>query len=193
MTAPSPRFRALLLCAAAASLALHAAPTLAESGFYLGSGVGVSSVQADVAPLEELDLLDFDETDLAWKVFAGYNLDVPFVDVAVEGGYVNLGAPSAEILDTNISLDTTGWNAFAVGAVDVGPIALFGKVGVVAWDVELSGEGISAGSDDGTDLAFGLGARFGLGPIQLRGEAEFFQIDVIDDSYLLTASLIWQF
>ncbi len=163
----------------------------AESGPYVGIGLGVSSLQADLP--DQSDFVDFDENEFAWKAFAGFNIDVPFVDFAVEAGYVNLGSPSVDVLGSEFAVDSSGWNAFAVGAVDVGPFAVFAKLGAVAWDVDLTADGIDLGSDDGTDLAFGIGARVGIGPVQVRGEAEFFQIDVIDDSYLLSASLVWQF
>jgi hypothetical protein len=163
----------------------------AQTGFYAGAGLGLSSLQADIATngFEDFDL---DENEFAWKAFAGFNLDVPFVDFAVEGGYVDLGSPSVDVLGENLSIDATGWNAFAVGAVDVGPLALFAKLGLVAWDAEVTAGDFDV-NDDGTDIAYGVGARIGLGPIQLRGEAEFFEIDAVDSSYLISASAVWQF
>jgi outer membrane immunogenic protein len=182
-----------VIAAAACATVLGATPAIADSGFYIGAGIGASSVQADIQPVDDIDLVDIKENDVAWKAFAGYNIDLPVIDVAVEGGYVNLGKPSINSADTNVSLDTSGWDAFAIGAFNIGPAAVFAKLGVVAWDVKVNADGINLGDDDGTDLAYGVGARFGVGALQVRGEAEFFEINVIDSSYLLSASVVWQF
>ncbi len=158
----------------------------AESGFYVGAGLGASSFQVDE---DDAFGLDLDGNDFAWKVFGGYNVDLPFIDLGVEGGYMDLGAP------TVVDLDATGWTAYAVGAVDAGPFAVFAKVGVVAWDLESANVVIGgfAIDDDGVDVAFGGGARVELGPVHVRGEAEFFAIEEVDTSFLLSLSAVWQF
>lgn len=76
----------------------------AESGFYIGGGLGGSRVEQDVGvtaqvvtvnspfpPVEPDPTIEIPElkgTDFAYKAFAGYRLGRFF---AVEGGYVNLG------------------------------------------------------------------------------------------------------
>ncbi|MFV9615085.1 MAG: outer membrane beta-barrel protein, partial [Gammaproteobacteria bacterium] len=61
----------------------------AESGFYIGAGVGDAGV--------DVNENDFDESDSAYKIFGGYNIGfIPLVDFAVEASYVDFGSPSAD-------------------------------------------------------------------------------------------------
>ena len=63
----------------------------------------------------------------------------------------------------------------------MGPLNVFGKLGYVSWDVEatVSAVGVPSESveDDGSDVAYGVGVRFGLGSIEARGEYEIFDFD----------------
>ncbi len=72
-----------------------------ESGFYLGGSVGDATIQADV-PDPKGGAFGFDESDFAWKAFGGYNFDIAFMDFAIEGGYVDLGAPSGTVQDVHL-------------------------------------------------------------------------------------------
>jgi hypothetical protein len=155
----------------------------ADSGFYIGGGIGQSTADTDLPGGG-----DFDGDDFAWKAIVGYNVGIiPFLDLAIEGGYVNLGEPD----DGNIKIEVDGWDAFAVAGVNLGPIGVFGKVGMINWDTEVNGG--SLGDDDGTDPAYGLGVRFQLASFQIRAEAEMFDVDDVDDVYLLSASALYTF
>ncbi len=176
-------------------LALIGLQAHAQTGLYVGGGIGFTGQQLALEPLGELTVSAIEDNGFAWKAFAGINLDVPFIDLAVEAGYVDLGSPEASLQGVNeASLDTTGFDAFAVVALDAGPAAVFAKLGVVVWDLDISTvPAVPDLGDSGTNLAGGIGARFSIGPIQLRGEAEYFAIDQVDDSYLLSTSVVWQF
>lgn len=175
-------------------LALASLEARAQTGLYVGGGIGVTDQQVALDPLGDVGVVASEDNELAWKVFAGISLDVPFIDLAVEAGYVDLGSPSADLQGVSeASLDTTGFDAFAVGAIDVGPFAVFGKVGLVAWDLDISTPLTPDLGDSGTDFAGGVGARFTIGKLALRAEAEYFAIDEVDDSYLLSTSLVWNF
>jgi len=143
-----------------------------DKGFYVGGSVG----SADVS----VDSLSFDENDFAWKIFAGYQLIGLF---AVEGGYVDFGAPSSG----NFKVDPTGWNAFGIVGLPVGPIRLFGKLGGIYWDSDVSG----GPSDDGTGVAAGLGLEFELFSLGVRAEVEYF--DALDDIYMLSVGATYTF
>lgn len=165
----------------------------ADSGLYLGGSIGSSTLQADI-PDEDLgNVFQFDENDFAWKAFGGFNFDLPLVQLGIEGGYVDLGGPSASLLSESIELKVNGWDAFGVLGFDFGPLGVFGKVGAISWDIESTISGIEAGTDDGTDPAYGIGARFGLGSIQIRGEYEYFDIDSASDLYMLSVGVVWTF
>ena len=48
-------------------------------------------------------------------------------------------------------------------------------------------------SESGTDLMYGLGARFALGKLHIRGEWEEFDIEDADSVYMFSVGLAWQF
>jgi len=179
-----------------ASGLLAAAPlgtAVADSGFYLGGSVGSATVQADVSlpllPVSE----QFDENDTGYKIFGGYNFDLlPVFDLGIEASYTDLGNPSGNVLGEPVSIDTTAFTAYGLASVGLGPIDLFGKVGFVNWESEGRVSDVTF-SDDGSDAAYGLGLRFGLGPVSVRGEYEIFDISDVDDVYMVSVGISWMF
>ncbi len=160
--------------------ALFSVPLLsnagAESGFYLGGGIGSASV------IEA----GFDEDDSAYKVFGGYNFGViPLVDLAIEASYVDFGAPDSSVGKVDIS----GINAFGLAGLSFGPFGIFAKVGMVDWDLESTIPAIS--NDSGTDPVYGLGLRLALGSFALRAEYEVYDLDV--DLEMISVSGVYTF
>jgi outer membrane immunogenic protein len=177
---------ALLPCAAA-----HA-----DSGFYLGGSVGNATTEFDS------DDIEFDEDDFAWKGYGGFNFDIVVVDLAVEAGYVNFGSPGGTVnvpgvgsVDAGTDIDAL--TGFGLVGVELGPIGVFAKAGLISWDAEASIDNIGDLDESGTDPAYGVGARFSLGSIELRAEYEMFDIDVdgtdSSDLSMLSAGLVWTF
>lgn len=184
--------RELLVILSASMMAVYPAMG-ADTGFYAGVGVGQSTVEIDDSDI------DFDETDVGWKAFAGYRF-MPYF--GVEGGYVNLGEPddtlTVEDIDVDLEVELDGWNLYAVGFWPIGEKwDLFGKFGVIAWDADLkaSAAGLSASEgDDGEDLAYGLGFGWNFSErFSLRGEWEYFDIDDADEVYLLSVGVVYRF
>jgi hypothetical protein len=70
---------------------------------------------------------------------------------------------------------------------------VFVKAGMASWDADLALDGISLGSDDGSDPAYGAGLRFMLGSLELRAEYEMIDIEDIDDVYMASAGFAWRF
>ncbi len=162
-----------------------------ESGFYVGAGVGQASV-GDI-DVENQGEIDFDGDDTGFKVFAGYNFGIiPLVDLAIEGGYVDFGNPDDDVSGFNVEADATGWDLFGLVGANIGPVGVFGKVGMVMWDGDASVEGIEFASDDGTDPAYGIGARLKFGSLEVRAEYEIFDLDVADVD-MISASGVWTF
>jgi len=152
---------------------LLAGPAMAtKPGFYLGGSVGGATTD-DKAQ-------DIDESDTAWKIFAGYHFLQFF---AVEGGYRDLGAPSKN----NVRVEPTGWDIAGLAGIPLGPVYLFGKLGAIYWDADTN----IGGSDDGTGYEAGIGASIDLWKIQLRGEVEY--LDVLDGSLMYTVGAAWRF
>lgn len=159
----------------------------ADTGFYVGGSVGASLVD------EQTESLEFDETDAGFKIFGGYNFGVvPFVDVAAEIAYfrteidgdtnVTINGQRIDSLDTEIEIDA--FSAQALVGVKTGPVGLFGKLGVVQWDSEsdinITGDLNVSDDEDGTDITYGLGARFQLFSFAVRAEWERFEADDTD-------------
>lgn len=178
---------------AAAAMFAATAPAQAESGPYVGASIGSATLSADVPDAGLGEVFAFDESDFAWKVFGGFNFDLAVLDLGVEGGYVDLGAPSGTFLGENFEIDANGWDVFGVAGVNLGPVGIFGKAGVISWDADLSVSGFDVGSEDGSDPAYGIGARIGLGSLEIRAEYEYFDIDDTDDVYMLSAGLVYRF
>jgi hypothetical protein len=166
---------------------------LADSGFYLGGSVGDATLAIAAAGEEIGDIFEFDESDFAWKAFAGYKFDLPVIKLGIEGGYVDLGNPEAVLLDSEVGLAVTGWDAFGTAGFGLGPVELFGKIGVVSWDAKATLDGIGEGGDDGTDAAYGIGLSVGFSSLEIRAEYEVFDISDVDDLYMLSAGLVWRF
>lgn len=174
-------------------LGLASAPALADSGFYIGGAAGGATLEAefDADAIPGLPLGGIDEDDAAFKIFAGYHFDLPVIDLGVEAGYVDFGAPEIDTIFGQIELDTTGINLWGIAGVDAGPVNLFAKLGYVSWEVEVSAIGESV-SEDGTDLGYGAGLSFGLGGIRIRGEIEVYDLDGADLS-MLSLGILYQF
>lgn len=174
-------FRLLIICLAGSFIGMPTAAVAgADSGFYIGAGAGAG----DTAISEG----SFDESDTAYKIFGGYNIGfIPLVDFAVEGSYVDFGAPG----NTNSSAEVTGFDAFGLAGLSFGPFGIFAKAGVINWDVDTQ-VGNTSGSDSGTDPAYGLGARFAIGSFAVRAEYELFDLEGVDID-LITVSGVYTF
>jgi hypothetical protein len=151
----------------------------AESGFYLGAGVGDATVKDSDA--------DFDASDSAYKLFGGYNIGfIPLVDFAVEASYVDFGKPST----SNGSIEVTGLNAFGLAGLSFGPFGIFAKAGMINWDSDAT-FGTLSSSDSGSDPAYGVGARFAIGSFSVRAEYEYYDTDI--DLDMISVSGVYTF
>ena len=137
-----------------------------DSGLYIGAGAGNATVKES----------GLDESDSAYKLFAGYNIGfIPLVDLAMEFSYVDFGKPE----NANGSVELSGIDAFGLAGYSFGPLGVFAKAGIVSWNSDATFGG-STTSDSGTDTAYGVGARFAIGSFAVRAEYEFFDLDDTD-------------
>ena len=159
-----------------ALIALLALPAIAaDNGFYLGASVGQSDIKID----DDFEDIDFSGGDTSFKVFAGFRF---LTFLAVEGSYVDFGAPSEflEGLDSTIETDIAGYDGFVVGMLPLGIADIFIKAGFISWDASISGEfdGVTERqSEDGTDPAYGIGFQFRIKSFAIRAEFEYFDIE----------------
>lgn len=175
------------------SLLAISGTAIADTGFYLGASVGDTTLEANFDDPIGDGTFTFDESDFSWKAFGGVNFDLPVIQLGIEAGYVDFGGPSMTFAAEKFGVDVTAWDAFGVAGFNLGPVKLFGKLGVISWDAEATIAGIEAGSDDGTDTAYGVGAAFELGSFQIRAEYEAFDISDIEDLYMLSAGFAYTF
>lgn len=176
---------------AAAGLGLLAMPAgAADNGIYLGASVGQSGVDFEQS-LGEGNRVDFSADSTGFKAIAGWR----FIDwLAVEANYVDLGSGDDRIAGEKIETDVDGLSLSAVGFLPIGPVDVFARAGVIDWnaDVKAPGLGIS-GSEDGTDLTYGIGAQFRVWSLSLRAEYERFDIDDADTVDLISLGVTWTF
>lgn len=169
----------------AAVLVMASSPVLAaDNGIYLGGSVGQANLKID--NIAGLSAADFDGDDTAFKVIAGFR---PLDWLAVEASYVDFGNPDDTVLGQRFDAEADGISAFGVGFIAVGPVDLFGKLGVINWDSNFSG-GLDS---DGTDFAYGVGAQFRLLSLGIRAEYEAFDLSDVDDLNMISIGVTYTF
>lgn len=173
-----------LFGAAAVASLLLAPAAYADSGFFIGGAYGDLSFDADSTS-------DFDQDSAPYKIMAGYIFDMPVVDIAIEAAYNDFGTQEGDVLLVPAEVDATGLSAFVVGGVDFGIFGLFAKAGVVSWDADLDIGGLRD-SEDGTDPAYGIGARLTFSSVEARLEYEVFDFDDTDVD-MVSLGVIWRF
>lgn len=159
----------------------------ADNGLYVGGSIG----QGNVESRDEVSGFEIDGEDNGFKGIVGFR---PLDFLAFEINYVDLGNPDDTFLGTKVELEATGLDAFVVGLIPLPFMDIFGKVGFIAWDAELSASGFGTlAKDDGEDPAYGLGLQFRFGSAAIRAEYEVFDIDDVDDVNMLSLGVTWTF
>jgi OmpA-OmpF porin, OOP family len=176
----------LSLMAGAAAQAADVQP-----GFYAGVGIGNGTI--------EVDEVDFDESDTAFKIFGGYSFNENF---AVELTYLDGGAPEMTVSGIggtgSVEAEVTGLNVAALGRIPLAStFAIFGKIGLTSYDVEATGrinnQVIIQGSDSSEEITYGIGGAFSFGP-SFEMRAEYEMADINDGDYsLLSVSGLFRF
>lgn len=190
--------------AALAALGLVSLPVQAaeDSGFYVGAGLGISSVETDAIEIFEDVEYDFDDSGTAWKIFGGWRLNKY---VSFELDYVDLGtveddftleldneipAPSPDSGPTELYVKTeigvTAWVPYVVLTYPIGMFEVSGKLGYAFWDADFDVyatdgfDSFSEGdSDSDEDFAWGVGAGVTLLD-NLNVKVEYEAIEVSD-------------
>jgi len=138
------------LAGAVAMLVFSAAPWAqdsapAERHLYVGAGGG----QAQWRPGCTGNVADCDDTNVSVHVFAGYQLNKI---LSGEVAFTNYGKAAG----TNMEVKGRGWEASALAAWPLGPVAVFGRLGVYRGVVK--GEGELAGRTESN-----YGPTYGVG------------------------------
>jgi OOP family OmpA-OmpF porin len=190
-------------------LALTAGPALAQrnadrdddrpgrnlEGFYLGGGVGdFSSAVDEINSLDSIDDvgIDFSDGDNATKLFAGWNFNRFF---AVQGDYVDFGESSGAVT-TSVrgTSDVQGFAPSIVGTLPIGPIELFGRVGMMFYELDLNLTGGRVVDESGEDLVWSAGLGIDIkDKVNLRLEYEEIDIERLDEADALWLTAAWKF
>jgi len=172
--------------AIAAALALFLAPA-ALAGAYVGASIGQTDTSVSNGGAS------VDGNDTSWKIVGGYTFMKFF---GVEGSYRQFGGLDETSGTTSYSTDADSLDVFAVGMLPVGKVDLFAKAGYARISVDgtiddpLFVAPITF-SDSSTELAYGAGVSFGVGPAQIRIEYETF--DVSSDLDMFSAGAVFKF
>ena len=161
----------------------------ADPGFYIGAGVGESRL--------EVDEVDFDESDTAFKLYGGYRFNPYF---SIELAYFDGGTAEEEQRDlpATLEIESSGVNVSAMVTAPFGEnFSLFGKLGYASLDFEVAanvlGERIELDDATEEELSFGAGAAYKINEnFSLRAEYEAFDIDDVDAS-IATISAVFRF
>jgi OOP family OmpA-OmpF porin len=188
-------------------LAMTAGPALAQrdrdddragqnlQGFYLGGGIGDFSSSVDeINSFDSIDDagIDFSDGDNAMKVFAGWNFNRYF---AVQADYVDFGESSGAVTPSvSGTSDVQGIAPSIVGTIPIGPIELFGRVGMMFYEVDLNLTGGRVVDESGEDLVWSAGLGIDvLDRLNLRLEYEEIDIEQLDEADALWLTAAWKF
>ncbi|SRR6056297_1779583 len=167
---------------------------LADGGWYVGASTGRALIDVEIQGSPST-LFDLDERATAWKGFGGYVIDLPLLDFGLEGGYVDFGSVDGQFQGLQASADASGLNLWGIAGADLGPLGVYGKLGAVAWSLETRTTGIIDQRHDksGTDMAYGIGAKFMLWSLEIRAEYERYDVSEADNLSLLSVGASWVF
>lgn len=189
----NPKHIISLIIFASGLLFTNAVMAGSDTGLYIGGSLGQATIK-DSGQTPIGSDFDYSENDTGYKVFAGYNFGIiPLLDLAVEGSYVDFGNPSRTLSTGDyLKVNLTGWDAFGLAALTFGPFSVFGKMGLISWDSDVTLGSTTVGSS-GSDPAYGLGAKFILGSLAFRTEYEYFDISDFKDVYMLSVGVSYTF
>lgn len=142
-----------------------------QSYYYFGGGIGYGRMNGADYTNTNGDLSD---SNVSWKAMIGARLNSA---VSIEVQYLDFGTANRN----DDKIQATGWTAGVVlDFFKDAPIAPYAKLGALLWETDHRFNGISR-SQDGTDVAAGLGLRFALSDnLGIKTEYERFMMDDTD-------------
>jgi hypothetical protein len=73
-------------------------------------------------------------------------------------------------------------------------VDVFARVGAIDWSADVTAPDLDIrGSEDGTDLTYGVGAQFRVWSLSIRGEYEIFDVDGADTVDMFSVGVTWTF
>lgn len=129
---------------------------------YFGLGIGSADIEG------------VDDTSL--KIYGGFRTP----NFGFEMAYHDLGKQEESAAGITASIEATGIELSGVGYLPVSSsVDVFGKLGMLLWDMDLNLTGFPTVSDDGSDFIYGLGIQFNpTNNFALRLELQAATLDV---------------
>lgn len=170
----STRIR-VVLALGFASVLLGGPAQAADSGFYLGAGVGSAQVK-DRPP--QTGGQEVSESSTPYRAFAGYRLGIiPILDFAAEIGYRDLGKAEGTTGATGTQYRAQGADASVLVIFPITLFDLYGRVGAMQVNLDKTFNGATT-SSNGTAGLYGAGVGVRFWRIGVR--AEYDRIDIKD-------------
>ncbi|WP_105200107.1 MULTISPECIES: outer membrane beta-barrel protein [unclassified Pseudoalteromonas] len=156
---------------------------VAQNNFYAGASIGQATIDACSG------ITSCDDEDTGRKIFGGWEF---YSNLAFEAAWVDFGEIDGSIDGSKVSAAVDGWSLAAKGKLPLNEhFGLFGKFGMITWDLE--GGGAASGiDDDGSDLLYGLGAEYMFND-QFSIVAEWEWYDIDEDVDLFSAGVLFRF
>jgi OOP family OmpA-OmpF porin len=181
--------RFAVFCAGALAFAMASAQA-ADEGFYVGVGTGQAQIKDNPS---ELGGARFDETGTPYRVFGGYRLGaIPLLDFAAEIGYRDLGDAEGTVNGTAARYTIKGPDAAVLAIFPFLGFDIFGKVGVMQYDLDKTIAGATTGGT-GTAPIYGAGVGFRFWRLGVRAEYERIDIDKVDTVDVGMVSVTFRF
>lgn len=169
---------------------LSAMSAQADSGLYLGGGIGQAKIEDSAG---NPGGVGFSESDTAWKGFIGYNFDfIPLIKFAAEVGYRDMGKADSNVAGVPVEYSLNGIDYSALAGFGLGPVDILARVGGMHYELEKNVGGVRRDFDGSAPL-YGLGVWFTLAGIGLRAEYEYVDIDELDKAEMFTVSAFYKF
>ena len=163
---------------------------VADSGVYIGGGIGSAELKDSTG---NPGGVDFKENDTAWKGFVGYNLDaLPLLKFAAEIGYRDMGKPSGSFAGAPVEYKAHGLDYAVLGGVGLGPVDLMARFGGMKYKLQKN-VGSVRNDYDGTAPVYGVGLWFTLFGVGVRAEYEKIDIDELDNAQMVSISAFYKF
>jgi len=171
------RIKALLAVILPASMLTLSSPASAQGqsdvGWYIGGSYGMTSFDIGGVPAG----ISVDDSDSGFKIFGGFQFSRHW---GAEVGYVDFG--KATIGDFG-DIGVTALTFAGTGTLPLNEsFSLLGKVGMAMWDAS----GSASSGNDGTDLFYGIGARYNFNK-NLSVQVEYEILDTDNDSVNMTS------
>ena len=164
-----------------AAFLVVSAPAVAQqsdAGWYIGGSYGITTYDISGVPAGT------DDSDSGFKIFGGYQFTKNW---GAEAGYVDFG--KAQVTGFG-DIGITALTFAGTGTLPLNEkFSLLGKLGLAMWDAS----GSASSGNDGTDLFYGIGARYNFNK-NLSVQVEYEMLDTDTDSVnMMSVGLRYKF